>query len=476
MLIPDFSRGHILVVGDLMLDRYWHGPTSRISPEAPVPVVRVTEIEERAGGAANVALNIAALGARATVLGLTGLDEAATALKSRLAAEPAISAELIGVPGLPTITKLRVMSRHQQLLRMDFEEDFARADHGALHQRFDAMLGEAAVVLFSDYGKGSLRDVQTLIERARAAGRPTLIDPKGLDFERYRGATLLTPNQAEFEAVAGRCANDAELADKGLKFARRLDLTALLVTRSERGMTLLQPAEGSVLHLPTRAREVYDVTGAGDTVIATLAAGLAVGLGFAQAAALANIAAGIVVGKLGTATVTTQELQRAVWTGHTPLQRGVVDESALLGLVRQARASGERIVMTNGCFDLLHAGHVAYLSQARELGDRLIVAVNDDASVARLKGSGRPVNALAERMAVLAGLESVDWVVPFSEDTPERLICAVLPDVLVKGGDYKPDQIAGGQCVREHGGEVVVTGFIEGRSTTALIDAIRKPR
>jgi len=281
-----------------------------------------------------------------------------------------------------------------------------------------------------------------------------VVDPKGTDFQRYRGATLLTPNQSEFEAVVGAIADDADLAAKGCALRDALDLDALLVTRSEKGMCLLQRGHAPV-HLPTLAREVYDVTGAGDTVVAVLAAALAAGEAMHEAVALSNLGAGVVVGKLGTATVSPAELAAAM-EQHLPIQTGMVAEDDLVALVARARAAGERIVMTNGVFDILHAGHVTYLQQARALGDRLIVAVNDDDSVRRLKGESRPVNPRDARMTVLAALAAVDWVVPFAEDTPQRLICRVCPDVLVKGGDYRPEDIAGGECVTAAGGAVKV--------------------
>jgi D-beta-D-heptose 7-phosphate kinase/D-beta-D-heptose 1-phosphate adenosyltransferase len=299
-----------------------------------------------------------------------------------------------------------------------------------------------------------------------------LVDPKGTDFKRYRGAFALTPNRGEFEAVVGPCADEADFLRKGQLLRKELDLQAQLVTRGEQGMTLFRhPAEP--LTLPTRAREVFDVTGAGDTVIALLAAGLGAGLDAADAAALANLGAGIVVGKIGVATVSRSELQRALHAEGSG-GRGLVELPELITLVAEAKARGERVVLTNGVFDILHAGHVSYLEEAKSCGDRLIVAVNDDASVGRLKGPTRPVNPLADRLAVLAGLAAVDWVVPFAEDTPAELIAQVIPDVLVKGGDYRIDQIAGGATVREHGGEVRVLSFKAGRSTSALIDAIRR--
>ena len=468
--IPDFSTAKVLVVGDLMLDRYWYGDTSRISPEAPVPVVHVGDTEERAGGAGNVALNISTLGGKATVIGLTGNDEAATSLQHCL--------ELKGVdccfeklPGYATVTKLRILSRHQQLIRMDFEDGFCGYNPEGLLARYKEQLANTKVVVLSDYGKGSLQVIEQLIALARASNKPVVIDPKGTDFSRYKGATLLTPNLSEFEAVVGLCADDADIEQKGEQLRSELDMQALLITRSERGMTLIRENH-KPLHIPTRAQEVYDVTGAGDTVISVMAASLAADEDLADAMMLANLAAGVVVGKLGTATATVTELQRAMRELNT-VQRGVVEENQLLDLVHDAKAHGETIVMTNGCFDILHQGHVQYLQQARELGDRLIVAVNSDESVRQLKGTGRPINQLSSRMAVLAALDCVDWVVDFSEETPERLICSVLPNVMVKGGDYRPDEIAGGRCVQEAGGEVVVLEFVEGHSTTRTINAIQ---
>lgn len=467
--LPDFSACRVLVAGDLMLDRYWHGATERISPEAPVPVVHVREEEGRPGGAGNVAHNIAVLGGRVSLLGITGEDEVAGQLERQLAAA-GVRCHFRRDPRFPTITKLRIISRHQQLIRLDFEDGFPDHDEQRLLQRFEALLAEHQVVVLSDYGKGTLVDPRSWIERARGAGLPVLVDPKGRDFGRYAGATLLTPNLAEFEAVAGPCADEATLERRGRTLCRELRLDHLLVTRGEQGMSLFS-REGQVHHLPARAQEVFDVTGAGDTVIAVLAAALAAGQSMEAATALANLAAGIVVGKLGTAAISVPELRQALRKDLGC--GGVMSEEQLLLAVEDARAQGERIVMTNGCFDILHAGHVSYLEQARKLGDRLIVAVNDDASVAALKGSGRPINTLERRMAVLAGLQSVDWVVPFSEPTPERLICRILPDCLVKGGDYRPEQIAGHGCVTANGGEVRVLDFEEGISTSNIISTIR---
>jgi len=468
--IPDFSKARVLVVGDLMLDRYWHGPTSRISPEAPVPVVHVRDIEERPGGAGNVALNIARLGAQCTVLGLTGDDDAADALEKHLQAA-GVRTSFVRLAKNATVTKLRVISRHQQLIRLDFEDGFIGQDVSAEEVEFAKLLEQHDVVVCSDYGKGSLRNVQSLIALCHEQKIPVLIDPKGADFDKYAGASLVTPNLAEFEAVVGSCANEDELIEKAQQLCEQCSFDALLITRSEHGMTLI-PSDGEVFHLPTRAREVFDVTGAGDTVISTLAAALAAGDDEHNAIALANLAAGIVVGKLGTASVSTEELYQEIHK-HIAVKRGVVTQQELITAVNQCRQRGETIVMTNGCFDILHAGHVTYLQQAREQGDRLIVAVNVDETVRKLKGEDRPVNPLEHRMRMLAALACVDWVLPFEEETPARLICEVLPDILVKGGDNVAEKIPGGDCVRDNGGEVRVLSYVEGVSTTEIIGTIR---
>ncbi|EHP3507511.1 bifunctional D-glycero-beta-D-manno-heptose-7-phosphate kinase/D-glycero-beta-D-manno-heptose 1-phosphate adenylyltransferase HldE [Vibrio cholerae] len=472
-VLPDYSKAGVLIVGDVMLDRYWYGPTGRISPEAPVPVVKVEQSEERPGGAANVAMNIASLGGHAHIIGLTGQDEPANVLANKLTSLK-VHCDFVALSDYPTITKLRVLSRGQQLIRLDFEDKFENTDAQLILSRMESALPKVRAVILSDYAKGALEHVQQFIQKAKAAGVPVFIDPKGSDFERYRGASLLTPNMSEFEAVVGKVKSEQELVEKGFALIEKFDLGALLVTRSEHGMTLLRRGL-EPFHLPTQAKEVYDVTGAGDTVISVLAASVAAGKALDEACALANAAASVVVGKLGTSTVSTIELAEAVH-GSKDTDYGVISEDALIEAVKKAQARGEKVVMTNGCFDILHAGHVSYLNHAAELGDRLIVAVNTDESVKRLKGPGRPVNSTDRRMAVLAGLGAVDWVVPFSEDTPQRLIAAVLPNLLVKGGDYKPEDIAGGKEVIAAGGEVKVLNFEEGCSTTEIIEAIKGGR
>jgi len=469
--MPPFQQARVLVVGDVMLDRYWHGRATRISPEAPVPVVRVGSTEERPGGAGNVALNIAALGSAATIAGITGRDDAAVGLGSRLTAA-GVRCEFQVSEQSPTITKLRVISQHQQLLRADFETAFAADDVARLSRRAAALLEDTQVLVLSDYAKGALDDPGALIQQARQRGIPVIVDPKGSAFDKYRGATIITPNLTEFEAVVGACANEHELVSRGQLLLDELALEALLITRGEHGMTLLRPGVPEY-HLPARAREVFDVTGAGDTVIAVLAATLAAGGTLEQATALANLAAGLVVAKLGTAAISAPELRRALLK-ETGAGLGVMRADQLLIAIEDARAHGERIVFTNGCFDIIHAGHVGYLSAARSLGDRLVVAINDDDSVRRLKGEGRPINPVDRRMAVLAALESVDWVVSFAEDTPEQLLDSIRPEVLAKGGDYTIDQVVGGTFVSGYGGEVKVLEFLDDCSTSAIVDRIKR--
>ena len=462
------------MVGDLMLDRYWHGGTSRISPEAPVPVVKVEQIEERAGGAGNVALNIAALGAKVRLVAHCGEDEAGDSLLSLLE-NAGVNCHIQKSRAFPTITKLRVLSRHQQLIRLDFEEGFAGEDFQGLKSLFDESLDWAQVIILSDYDKGTLKNAPDLIASAQSRGKPVLVDPKGSDFQRYRNATLMTPNRSEFELVAGRCPTLCELVEKGEQLRDELNLQGLLITRGDEGMTLLQKGH-SALHLPALAKEVYDVTGAGDTVIGSLASCLAGGLDLADATRIANTAAGIVVGKLGTATPTPTELVEALHGQRSP-DRGALSLEALKPLIDSAQHKGERIVLTNGCFDILHPGHVDYLQRARALGDRLVVLVNTDESVRRLKGAERPINDLDHRMTLLAALECVDWVAPFPEDTPRDAIGLLGPDILVKGGDYTAiESIAGYDHVLARGGEVEILPFVDGHSTTGLIEKIEARR
>jgi D-beta-D-heptose 7-phosphate kinase/D-beta-D-heptose 1-phosphate adenosyltransferase len=467
--VPEFGQARIIVVGDVMLDRYWSGQAARISPEAPVPVVRVKSIEERVGGAGNVALNIAKLGGHVTLLGVVGDDAEGDSLKRLLEAEGVVC-DFVVEPEIRSICKLRIMAQHQQLIRLDFEETSLNFNAAELMSKLVEHLPKNDTVVFSDYGKGTLANVPEYIATAKHAGLKVLVDPKGVDYQRYLNADLITPNLSELQAVVGVADNENDLMEKGRALLKQCQIKNLLLTRGEAGMTLVQT--DLVYSLPAQAKDVFDVTGAGDTVIAVMALCVALDMVLTEAMYLANLAGGIVVGKLGTSTVSIQELTRAMH-GDRDSQYGIVSENELAKIMAAAKAHGERIIMTNGCFDLLHAGHVTYLQQAKALGDRLIVAVNSDASVKQLKGDSRPINGLQERMTVLASLACVDWVVSFEEETPERLYCRLLPDVIVKGGDYSTDQVAGGDCVIKAGGEVKILQFVDGQSTTVMIKKAR---
>ncbi len=468
--LPDFSQANILVVGDLMLDRYWFGDTGRISPEAPVPIVKVNATDNRPGGAGNVALNIAALGAKVTLIGVTGQDEASRHLKEQLSAAH-VKHNLYELSSVSTILKLRVISRHQQLIRLDFEDAPLNFDETELQNRVKAALSEVDLLILSDYKKGTLQNPQALIALAKAANVPVLVDPKNDCFSIYENADIITPNFKEFEAVVGKCTNEQSILDKGRALMQEHNIRTLLVTRGENGMTLIEADNYS--HLPAYAKEVFDVTGAGDTVIAVLGAALAAGTSAREATALANLGASLVVNKLGAATVSTPELQVAL-TGHTTFSTGIVNDEQLAQAVKEARAKGRRIVFTNGCYDIIHAGHVTSLQMAKQLGDFLIVAVNSDESIRRLKGSNRPINNLDHRMTVLAGLGVVDWVVPFNDETPERLLRLIQPDLLVKGGDYNIDQVVGADIVYSYGGEVRIMNHGIQTSSTRIIQSIQE--
>lgn len=465
----NFNDKHILVVGDVMLDRYWHGGTSRISPEAPVQVVKVSNIEDRPGGAANVALGLAKLGVSVTLVGVVGNDDNATALERSLEGS-GVTCRFVRSESLPTITKLRVMSRHQQLIRLDFEEqEYSLTQNEAVAEMVKESLPYSNAVVFSDYRKGCLADVQSLIKLSNDANVPSFVDPKGDDFSIYQGATLVKPNFVEFEAIVGQCASDAEIQTKGEQLREKFGWDALLVTRGEDGLVLFENHK-TPFALATSAKEVYDVTGAGDTVIAVLTAVFITSKRFTDAVEYANQAAGFVVGKLGTASITADQLAAIMYQRSHSTNFGVLSPSDLLEQIKLAQVNGEKVVFTNGCFDILHPGHIAYMKQAKGLGDRLIVAVNTDSSVKRLKGDKRPINNLVHRMAVLEGVGAIDWVTWFDEDTPKEIIERLSPDVLVKGGDYTIDTIVGADHVLAHGGEVKVLSFVDGYSTTSIIE------
>lgn len=468
----DSSRVRALVVGDVMLDRYIWGDVERISPEAPVPIVRASHRTERPGGAANVAMNLCGLGAKVTLIGFGGGDGDQALLESALSAD-AITCRLVSTPGLPTTSKLRILGGKQQILRLDTESNAPRPPeaYDRLLREFRDALPDANVVVLSDYAKGVLTETlcRALIDEARAAGIPLLVDPKARSFDRYRGATTICPNLSELSAAVQEAAGDLEkVLAAGQMMIRPLGLTYLAVTLSEKGIAILYP-DRRVL-LPAEARNVFDVSGAGDTVIATLALGMAADLPIESAAHLANVAAGVVVSKVGTAPIERRELIGALSREiELRAEEKVLELDQLLVRAAAWRSSGKRIVFTNGCFDILHIGHISLLAAARRQGDKLIVGLNGDDSVRRLKGPSRPMIGEADRAKMLAALAAVDAVVLFGEDTPLHLIETLRPDVLVKGGDYAADGIVGAAEVRSWGGTVKIIPTVEGFSTTNII-------
>ena len=454
-----------------MLDRYWQGRASRISPEAPVPVVDVASVDERPGGAANVALNVAALGASCTLVGVIGKDEAGRQLKSKLEAA-GIVCNFVELAHWPTPVKLRVVSEHQQLIRLDFEEALPSDALTQVQVLLESSLHKTDCLIIEDYDKGVITVPEEMIESAHSHKIPVVVDPKHKALERYKGATLIKPNLAEFQAAVGEYRDYKSMQAAAERVILDCQLQALLITRGSEGMLLVE-REGKHLTLPSRVVDVHDVTGAGDTVAAVLGVMMALGEDFDTSVMIANVAASIVVAKSGTALATAPEIQRELIEG-LHVDRGVMDHEALKEQVSVARSQGEKIVFTNGCFDILHAGHITYLEEARRLGDRLIVAVNSDSSVTALKGEGRPVNNINARMRVLSGLTAVDWVVPFAEETPETLLRALQPDLLVKGGDYGISGVVGADIVLGYGGEVKVLSLVEGVSTTHILEKVRR--
>lgn len=465
-----------LVVGDLMLDEYLWGKAERLSPEAPVQVIDVLNSEVRLGGGGNVLNNLLALGCRVAVAGVVGDDDDGRLLCEQVAALGVACDGIFCEAGRKTSRKTRVVASRQQVLRIDREsrEPIGTAAEERLIAYLRAKVAEFDAILVSDYLKGVLTPavLAAVIAAGRAADIPVLVDPKGEDYRRYRGATLLTPNRREAQLATKIAIGDEEsLQSAGRTLCHELELAALLITRSEEGMSLFF-SDGTHHHLPTVAREVFDVSGAGDTVLALMGVGLAMKLDYREAASLANLAAGVVVGKVGTSTVTPDELLRAVGERHADSDLKILSRERLARIVGEAQARGKTVVFTNGCFDLLHVGHVKYLQQARRLGDLLVLGLNSDASIRRLKGEKRPLIGEEERAHILAALDCIDHVVVFDEDTPLELIKAIKPRVLVKGGDYTPETVVGRAEVESWGGRVELITFVDGHSTTRTIDRI----
>jgi len=468
----------VLIVGDLMLDRYLDGPVERISPEAPVPVLHVRRTFERAGGAGNVAANVNAMGGRAILIGAVGRDPAAELLRKVLGEADVDTATVVDTPTIPTTTKTRLLAGHSQIARFDEESllnDGAARD--AILERVAAHLPEARVAILSDYAKGVCDTAvcRAVIEGAARAGIPTIVDPKGADFSRYCSASVITPNRSEAMAVCGYPIRDSDDAIRAAESIRaRFSIAAVVVTLGEQGMVVV--SDGRVAVIPTQAKGVFDVTGAGDTAVAMLAVALAEGMPLEDACVLANAAAGIQVSRIGAARISRSEVLAAIDAQSTIAQGKVLGLEALQIAVRQARLEGKKIGFTNGCFDILHHGHVALLEAAARECDLLVVGVNSDASVTRLKGSPRPYVPSAARQAVLAALSSVAWVCEFDGDTPLELIRALEPDVLIKGADYKAADVVGGDLVQARGGRVVTPLFVANVSTTNIVDSILASR
>jgi D-beta-D-heptose 7-phosphate kinase / D-beta-D-heptose 1-phosphate adenosyltransferase len=474
-LLEGFHAARVLVFGDVLLDRFVYGTVERISPEAPIPVVRVDRQADMPGGAANVARNIADLGAHAVLIGVVGEDAFAGDLRGQLAKTPTIQASLIADDSRPTTVKTRYVADGQQVMRADRESCVPVAASVAerLLQAYLAQVDGVDLVVISDYAKGvlSMDLTRRVIDAARARGKRIVVDPKSKDFSKYRGATMITPNRLELQrAVGEECLLHEEVVAAASVIMERDVCDFLVVTRGKDGMSVVG-REGFSAHLPTTARQVFDVSGAGDTVVAALALGLVAGGDVIAAASLANVAAGIVVGKPGTATVSPGEIMATLSPsdGRTdPLK--IFTLKSVLQLVRRWRAEGLKIAFTNGCFDLLHPGHISLLDQARRTADRLIVGVNSDLSISRLKGPNRPVQGEVARATVLAAVKSVDAVVIFAEDTPLQLIELLSPDVLVKGADYTLGTIVGADLVLERGGKVVLADLLSGHSTTETVN------
>jgi D-beta-D-heptose 7-phosphate kinase/D-beta-D-heptose 1-phosphate adenosyltransferase len=468
----------VLVIGDLMLDEYLWGKAERISPEAPVQVIDVQREELRLGGAGNVVNNLDALGCRVTVCSIIGDDDNGRMLMEAFAARGVDTGGVFVDPARKTSKKTRVVASHQQIVRIDRETRGAVS--GVQEQSLVDFIGRVAArhqaILVSDYLKGVLTPavLAAIVEAGRCAGIPVVADPKGTDFGKYRGVTILTPNRKEAEAATGIAIDDDDsLGRAAMDILGQASLEALLITRSEQGMSLFL-RDGVAEHIPTVAREVFDVTGAGDTVVAVLGLALAAGARFSDAARLANVAAGIAVGKLGTSTVTPEEIVAEVGRGHRDSDVKIKNTDVMRHLLEEVRARRQRVVFTNGCFDLLHVGHVKYLQKARSFGDLLVLGLNSDASVRRLKGEKRPLINQDERAHLLAALDCVDYVVIFDEDTPRQLIEALRPDVLVKGGDYTREGVVGHELVESWGGRVELVEFVDGRSTSGIIDKIKE--
>lgn len=520
----NFANSKVLVVGDVMLDQYWHGLATRISPEAPVPVVHVKQTENRIGGSGNVAANIAALGANSTLLGMVGCDEEANIL-SELLKSKNIKNECLKVDDCPTIVKLRILSGNQQLLRLDKENKFESVSKKEILDKFSKLLSFVDVVVFSDYAKGTLTYIKDLIKIATVKKIPVIVDPKLKDFGYYSGADIITPNLREFEEIVGVCNNENEIIEKGLRLIKEFNFKVMIVTRGSQGMTIIKNNQ-DYSHVPALSSEVYDVTGAGDTVVSTIAVAISNKIPIEQAAFMASVAAGIVVGKVGTSVVGIDELkfkinnviqdikaqtinnqlkeysndilnnhQKTQVKKETQIQHNkskildsissinnssmfdVQEIDKLIKVIQFCQKQGETIVFVNGCFDVLHYGHIRLLEKAKLCGDKLVLGINSDEYIKSKKGKMRPIHNLQQRMEVLSNIKAVDWVIPFYEDTPGKLVELLNPDVLVKNKTSFPrvediPDNEGAAFVLKNGGKVYLLSETTDCSSSEIINKI----
>ena len=467
--VSNKQMGSILVLGDLMLDEYHWCKVNRISPEAPVPVCKIEKTTLTPGGAGNVANNIKGLNIKSTIFGFVGADSSGDKLV-RLFEKSKIDCSGIIKSKRSTILKSRVVAHHQQVVRLDREdnESLSSQEQEQLFSAFESQIASCSAIVISDYLKGTLTEsfLEKVIELAKKNNKTVVVDPKGDSFMKYKNATIITPNFSEFETAIGKkITSEEEIFESGKKLVKKLNLKALLLTRSEKGMSIITKTEKK--DIKTDAKEVFDITGAGDTVVALLTIGLACNLDLETSARMANIGAGIVVEKRGTATVSWEALE-TFFTNKTNKKLPYQDLNEIL----QKKEEGKQIVFTNGCFDILHAGHVQYLTQAKSHGDILVVGLNSDQSVKNLKGSARPINNQTARASVLASLEAVDYVVTFEEDTPINLIQKIKPDVHIKGGDYNAEELPEFPIISNYGGKVIIKPFLEGFSTSSIIEKI----
>ena len=468
--IPNFNEARVMVIGDIMVNRFRSAEITNASVKDPTATVQVTTKYELPGGAANVALNIASLGGQVSLFGITGDDDIAQSLDDKLSTLDIIC-HFYRKQSISTLTNSQIINHRKLIANLDIEDLVTELDKSDMLTIIADNIPQHHIILLADYDKGTLSDAQSIITLARKNDIPVVVYSQGTEISKYHGASLIILNIEQLHSLVASVNDEIELVDKSRKLLAEHKINALLLTRSEYGVTLIR-SNADVFHIPSQAQEVYDENGADDTLVATVALSIAAGSSIAQASALANIAAGIVFTKLGSASVSEVEIIQALASGQAD-GAGVVSEQQLKMIIEQAKLRGEKITLTSGCFDILDAGHLSYFAEAAQLGDRLVVAVKDDDSVKRLKGSGRPINPLNRRMALLAGIDSVDWVVKFSEDTPHRLIANLLPDLLVKGNDIEVKDIAGAKEVIANGGEVQILNFAEDIPTSEIINTIR---